>query len=415
MTSSTRPTAKPSSSGRTAFAVGVLFFVNGATFSNWLPRIPEVRDRLGVSNAGLGAALIGGGLGGLVMSVAAGGLLTRFGSRRCLVVAASGLALALPCIALAPSALALAAVLTVLGGLDVVNDLAMNAQGVMVQHRVGRSIMQRLHGGWSLGFLVGAGIGSVAGATRLPIKVHLVVIAAVLLAAVQRVRPMLLAADDPANPAAEHASDAAAGVGVGVGVGASSARRRLPSARVLAMAGMALGVGFIEFIPNDWSAVLLHDVFSAGRLTGAGALVYAASMLAGRLVGDHALERLGAGRLLDGAFAVAAAGVAVVVVAPSWFVVVGGFALWGLGASVLFPQLYTMAATLPGTSAGAGLGAMAVGQRFGAMAEAASVGALADASGLRRGIAVVGVAGFLLALGARRVVADHASLRHRGR
>ena len=36
----------------------------------------------------------------------------------------------------------------------------MNAQGVMVQQRLGRSIMNRLHAMWSLGFTGGAVIGS---------------------------------------------------------------------------------------------------------------------------------------------------------------------------------------------------------------------------------------------------------------
>ena len=49
------------STRHSALAIAVLFFVNGATFSNWLPRIPEIRDRLGLGNAGLGATLLGGG------------------------------------------------------------------------------------------------------------------------------------------------------------------------------------------------------------------------------------------------------------------------------------------------------------------------------------------------------------------
>ena len=81
----------------------MLFFVNGATFSNWLPRVPEIRDRLGLDNAGLGATLLGGGLGGIVGSLLVGRISTHLGSRRQLVVAASLLSIGLPCIALAPA------------------------------------------------------------------------------------------------------------------------------------------------------------------------------------------------------------------------------------------------------------------------------------------------------------------------
>ncbi|MGE0731720.1 MAG: MFS transporter [Acidimicrobiia bacterium] len=393
-------TAGPSAR-RAALAVGALFFVNGATFSNWLPRIPEVRDRLGVDNAGLGAALIGGGLGGLIASLFVSRLLSRFGSRRCVTVAAAGLALCLPAIAVVPSAFALAAVLTGLGTLDVVNDLSMNAQGVVVQERLRRSIMQRLHGAWSLGFLSGAAVGSLAGAARLDIRVHLVAVSVVLLGTVAAARPSLVRHDEGALE-----------VGA-ASAGRRSGRRRLPPAGVLAMAAMAGGVAFVEGMPNDWSAVALHDVFGLDRFIGAGALLYAASMLGGRLVGDHALERLGAGRLLDVALVVAALGVVLVAVAPAAGVALAGFVVWGLGVSVLFPQLYTLGATLPGSSAGAGLAAMAIGQRIGFLAEPVLVGVLAEASALRPAIAAVGAVGFVLVLAARRFVAQHDAIARR--
>src|SRR5688572_30204659 len=114
-------------------AVAGLFFVNGMTFSNWLPRVPEVRDRLGLGNAGIGAVLVGGGLGGIVGSLLVGWLSERFGSKRLLLLAASALAIGLPLIGIVPVAALLLVVLTVLGALDVFNDVSMNAQGVMIQ------------------------------------------------------------------------------------------------------------------------------------------------------------------------------------------------------------------------------------------------------------------------------------------
>ncbi|MEO8267940.1 MAG: GNAT family N-acetyltransferase [Ilumatobacteraceae bacterium] len=148
-----------------AAAVAVLFFVNGATFSNWLPRIPEIRDHLGLGNAGLGATLLGGGLGGSIGALVVGKVMDRLGSRRVLTAAATALSIGMPLIAFAPSAVVLLVLLTSLGMLDVCNDVAMNAQGVIVQQRIGRSIMNRLHAMWSLGFTGGALVGSAAAAS----------------------------------------------------------------------------------------------------------------------------------------------------------------------------------------------------------------------------------------------------------
>ena len=39
----------------------------------------------------------------------------------------------------------------------------------------------------------------------------------------------------------------------------------------------------LEVTPNDWAAVMLRDVFHAGRLSGFGTVACAGAMLVGRL------------------------------------------------------------------------------------------------------------------------------------
>jgi MFS family permease len=376
--------------GRSARAVGALFFVNGMTFSNWLPRIPEVRDRLGLDNAGLGATLLGGGLGGFIGSFLVARVLVRWGTKRTVIVAATLLAVGLPFIALARTAAALTMVLTVLGFLDVLNDMAMNAQGVMVQRRLGRSIMNRLHGGWSLGFTVGAGLGSLAAAADVSLTVHLGVVMTVLVATVLSVRRFLIPtdADTSSGPAPRH---------------------KALSTTIAAIAVMAVAISCIEGIPNEWSAVLLRDHFGTGRWSGTATVVFAGSMLVGRMGGDHVLDRIGRSHLLSVALSISAVGAAVVVTAPASSIALVGFGIWGLGVSVVFPQLYTIAATLPSVSPGAGLGAMGVGQRLGFLISPVCVGALAEWRSLRTAIAVMAVISLISVVATRRVAASPGS------
>jgi predicted MFS family arabinose efflux permease len=364
----------PISNRRSALAVGVLFFVNGMTFSNWLPRIPEIRDGLGLGNAGLGATLLGGGLGGIIGALLVGRVAERLGSKGLLLTAAGLLSVGLPMIAFVPAAFALLLVLTVLGTLDVFNDVAMNAQGVTVQQRLGRSIMNRLHAMWSLGFTAGALIGSGAAAAGVGVGLHLTVVGAVLLSTVLVVQRWLIAEDPPVNA---------------VDTGVPSGSRRL-SGVVVMMAAAALAAAALEATPNEWASVMMRDVFDAGDLSGFGTVACAGAMLLGRLGGDHVLDRIGERRLLTGALGLAAAGTLVTVVAPVTAVALVGLAIWGLGLSVVFPQLYATAARLPGTSAGAGMGSMLFGQRLGTMVTAVSVGALSQWTDLRVAFAVVG-------------------------
>src|SRR5829696_2300622 len=77
------PRTAPSgpSGGVATLAVGTVFFVNGATFSSWTPRLPELQRDLGISDAALGLTLVGMGLGGLASSAFSGWLVDRRGSR----------------------------------------------------------------------------------------------------------------------------------------------------------------------------------------------------------------------------------------------------------------------------------------------------------------------------------------------
>jgi predicted MFS family arabinose efflux permease len=94
-------------------------------------------------------------------------------------------------------------------------------------------------------------------------------------------------------------------------------------------------------------------------------------------------------------------GSVVLAVAPVTALAFVAYAMWGLGVSVLFPQLYEIAARLPGVPAARGLGAMTFGQRLGFLSSAVVVGFLADLTNFRVTLFAVAAAAALLVLGAR--------------
>jgi MFS family permease len=110
------------------------------------------------------------------------------------------------------------------------------------------------------------------------------------------------------------------------------------------------------------------------------------------------LERLGEHRMTTLSFWLIGVGLVVTVVAPVPSVAVVGLVLWGLGLAPVFPLLYTTAARLPGTSAGAGLGWMLLGQRFGSMLTAVSIGGVSQLQGMRTAFGVVAGAALVLML-----------------
>src|SRR3546814_16018979 len=98
-------------------AIGVMFFVNGFAFGSWVPRLPEIREALDISDAALGLTLPGAGIGGVIMSGLSSRLLERVGSRTAVVSTSVALSLLRPGAAGAPSANVLSVVLVVIGAI----------------------------------------------------------------------------------------------------------------------------------------------------------------------------------------------------------------------------------------------------------------------------------------------------------
>ena len=153
---------------RARIATAVLFATNGALFAGLLPRYPELKVDLAMTNTVLGLVVAAFPAGSLLAGPTAGAALRRFGSARVAVATSLALAVCLLAAALAPSPGALAAALLAAGAADAVTDVAQNAQGLDVQRRYGRSIINQLHATWSVGAVGGGLLAAAAMAAGVP-------------------------------------------------------------------------------------------------------------------------------------------------------------------------------------------------------------------------------------------------------
>ena len=186
-------------------AVSTLFFASGVLVSSYLPRLPEIRDGLGLTNAELGAAIAALPIGGLLAGGFAGVLIARFGSGRVGAVAGVAAALAVVAIGQAPSWPALALSFLVLGVFDAVMDASQNSHGVGVQRVYGRSILQGLHGMWAVGGLASAALGALAASAGIPVAAYLAAVGIVVAIGVVGVSGRFLPREVADAPAAEDA------------------------------------------------------------------------------------------------------------------------------------------------------------------------------------------------------------------
>lgn len=366
----------------------MLFFVNGALYANWVPRIPDAKAALGLSDGMLGLAILGGGVGALVGSLVAGPLDSRFGSGNLSVFAGVLLAGALVGPGVSWSWLTLTVALWLMAGCDAVMDVAMNAHAVAVQRGYGRSIINGFHALWSIGAVAGSLVGSAAAARGVGIATHLAVAGLVLGSAVLSTLRWLGGDPPPTAETRPAAADAQGGIRR-----IERARRRglvLPTGAVGALGLLALLGGLVEDSPGSWSAVYLREELGASAgMAGLAYAAFAGAMTVGRLLGDKAVERFGWVRVLRTGAMVGAAGLAAGLVLATPVAAIIGFGLMGIGVSTLFPLVFVAAGTLAGTPSGGAIGMVSLIARVGFLFGPGLIGAIADAAGLSAALGLV--------------------------
>src|SRR5690348_11841178 len=235
---------------RARVAVAALFLTNGAIFANLLPRYPEIKSDLHLSNAVYGAAIAAFSAGALVAGLAAGALIRRFHSSRVGVFGTLGIATFVVVAALATSPLMLGAALFIAGAADAVVDVAQNAHALRVQRNYGRSIINSFHAVWSVGAILGALMGAGAIAIHLPRTTHLLITGVLFSVVVLIAYPYLLrGSDHDDHPAAESATQGGAGMTV--------------YATLAALAVIAIAGATVEDAGNSWATLYMRDKLGA--------------------------------------------------------------------------------------------------------------------------------------------------------
>lgn len=383
-------------SRRARRAVATLFAINGATYNSLVPRFPELRDGLELSNAELGVAIAAFPAAALVVGMAAGPLIARAGSGRVAVAAGALGAVLLPLLAVVPSFALLAVALFALGATDAWTDAAMNAHGLRVQRRYGRSIINALHATWSLA-AVGAGfLAAGAAGAGVPLWLHLGVVAAILLAAALATARHLLDGPDPS----EADGTAAAGDAAGGLVGVLRSWRTLGP--LLGISLLMVCAGGIEDSSASWGAVYLTDDLGTGAfVAGLPFVAFQAAMTLGRLLGDRVVDRAGPVRVARAGALLAALGLGVALLVAHPAAAIVGWAVTGLGMATIFPLGFAAAGAVPGVRPGDGVTVVGWLARLGFLAFPPTIGAVADGRGVASGLALVPVAALGAALAAR--------------
>ena len=350
-------------------ALTAFFALDGFLFAGWVVRIPAIKQQTGASPSALGLALLGVSAGGVITMMLTGRLCHRYGNHAVTVAASVLLSLTVALPPLTHSALTLGLVLLVFGAAYGGLNVAMNAAAVDLIAELHRPIMPSFHAAFSLGGMLGAGLGGLAAGQLTPVR-HLLLLTAVGLALTAFAgRRLLTGRDRPPRtaPLPRLREDAAAGghadphpADTGSREAPAAHEERLPGSRtmtgrarqlVLVLGLVALCTAYGEGALADWSALHLTDDLGAGAgVAAAGYSVFAFAMTVGRLSGTALLERLGQSRALITGGCVACGGMLLGSLAPSVWAALAGFVVTGLGLANIFPIAIGRAGALAGPS-----------------------------------------------------------------
>ncbi len=352
---------------RARICTALIFLINGILFGNWVTRIPQIRDNLGIGEGQLGLALLALGFGGLFCMPLAGWAVARFGTKRLNTIILAMVCLVFPLPAIAPSWGLLCLVLFISGAGYGILDIGMNSQGVLVQQRIGRPILSSMHAAFSFGAFAGAMMGGAIAAAGASPVVHMTSIAAIMLAiSIVVARGQL---DDTrtvreSGPAFVRLSRALAALGL------------------LAFCGL-----LVEGAMADWSAVYLTDSLGTGPgLAAVGFAAFSLTMSIGRIVGDRLVFLTSEVAVTRYGGAIGVVGIVLVLVPGIPLVSIIGFALAGAGLSNVIPVVFSAAGRTPGMASGPAIAGVASAGYAGFLLGPSLIGFIAEWSTLQIGL-----------------------------
>lgn len=357
---------------RGVYLIMALFCLQPMALGAWLALIPYIKETLELSKFELSLALLGMPVAVLAALQFAGGLSTRIGIRR-LVIAT----FPLQCLAaflplMAGSQLLLFFALGAFGATHAFMEVGLNVYAGRIEKKAAAHIMNRCHGFWALGLMIGSFIATSGAGVLGPVAIMAVV------ALTSTAFGMVAARQLPkmGEEGAEHVAP----------------RRKLsqmPPA-LLAIGAFMLLITLAEGAMSDWSAVYLSERQSI-EVTEAGIAVtiFAGFMAFGRFCGDWLKTRYGTLVLARGSVVLAVAGLACLIAPLPLTAAFVGFALLGVGVASGYPLGVSAVAALDDTHEAANVAIMSTCALTGFLIGPPVIGFLADAYGLRFGFAAL--------------------------
>ena len=246
-----------------------LFFLFGIQIMSWVPRFPEVKANLQLSNGQFGSLLSLGSVGNLTALLIVGHLVHKFGARQIMQIAALTMAVSLIFLTHATSSLLFFIFIVLQGASISAFHISINSQGFHFQDRTKRQVVTLLSGFWSSGALITSILAGLM-VDRVELGTYTNFLSAICLIAmlyiIRELSPNLVKANT--NPESDH-----------------RARDMFKGFKIdgLVSGGLLCAI-MLEFAIGDWAAIFVkEDMGIKGGINTLPYILFTVAMIAGRL------------------------------------------------------------------------------------------------------------------------------------
>ncbi len=367
-------------------ATRLSFFSLGFATAAWAPLIPFAQQRLNLNHADFGLLLLCMGIGSMIAMPATGALVKRWGCRPLIALALMLLMVLLPSLTMWSSIVTMAVALFIFGSAAGCLGVAINLQAVVVEKHSVRALMSSFHGMCSLGGLTGAMLVTALLAVGLsPLMSTLSVVMILLVIGGVAIPSCLTSFEQDEKPHED----------------TTQAPKKLyrPDGIILLIGVMCFIAFLSEGAAMDWAGIYLTSKYQLNpAFAGLAYTFFALSMTTGRFAGHILLKQWGEKNIVTYSAIGAAIGMAIIVTAPVWQVVVLGYALLGLGCSNIVPVMFSRVGRQNNMPKAAALSLVSTIAYTGSLSGPALIGLIGEWTGLSTVLTGVAVLLFIIAL-----------------
>ena len=286
-------------SQRETAVIGLVFSFNSFLFGNWVTRIPDVKEQIGLTDTELGLALLGAPMGGMVLMPITGWIIAKLGLGRATLIGTLLHILSPAFLSMADSFTGLVIGMVYFGLTNAVMDVAMNATSAATEKKLKRPIMSTCHGMWSFGAMVGSATGSVFLGLGTSVIAHLCGMVLLIVISTIALSTTIVRYKEAQ--------------------GSQDKLFTVPNLALMGLAVMAFCIMLSEGAIADWSAIYMKEtLLSSPYLVGLAYSSYSLLMAGGRFAGDIIILKIGKKRtvILGSLVSVISLGITLIIADP---------------------------------------------------------------------------------------------------